>query len=407
MATTLLTRALSGRARNVTIAVGVVVVVALVTVIVVAVQPSSSSAATGPAPAPAKQAVVTHTTTSKAPTPTGPLTITSISPGNGVGGVATSAVLSFRYSMPLSATPPTPTLSPAVAGTWTQSGSILTFVPSGGWLPYSTERVTVPAGATASVNGVTITSTQAVTSSFQVEAGSQTRLEQLLAQLYYLPFTFVPAPSVSGDVASGGDAGQAASTAVSTSALAGTLQWSWPTVPATLSALWKPGQANVMDTGAVMAFESDHNMTMDGVAGQQVWSVLLAAAARHQNNSNPYYYLVTSKSLPQKLTVYRNGQVVYTTLVNTGVPGADTQSGTFPVYLRYRTTTMSGTNVDGSKYVDAGIPWVAYFNGGDAVHGFVRGAYGFPQSNGCVELPVSNAGQVWSMDPYGTLVTVT
>jgi lipoprotein-anchoring transpeptidase ErfK/SrfK len=41
------------------------------------------------------------------------------------------------------------------------------------------------------------------------------------------------------------------------------------------------------------------------------------------------------------------------------------------------------------------------------VHGFVRPAYGFPQSNGCVELPVSNASKVYQLDPYGTLVTVT
>ena len=43
-------------------------------------------------------------------------------------------------------------------------------------------------------------------------------------------------------------------------------------------------------------------------------------------------------------------------------------------------TTMSGTNPDGSHYVDPGIQWVSYFNGGDALHGFVRGSYGFPRA---------------------------
>ncbi len=55
---------------------------------------------------------------------------------------------------------------------------------------------------------------------------------------------------------------------------------------------------------------------------------------------------------------------------NTGVPGATTQQGTFPIYARFTSTTMSGTNPDGSKYSDPGVPWVNYFNGGDAVHGF-------------------------------------
>jgi hypothetical protein len=49
---------------------------------------------------------------------------------------------------------------------------------------------------------------------------------------------------------------------------------------------------------------------------------------------------------------------------------------------------------------------VAYFNGGDAVHQFPRASYGFPQSNGCVELPSTTAQQAWADDPIGTLVTV-
>lgn len=405
MAATVLTKALNGRSKNVVIAVGIVVVLALVAVIVIVVHASTSSAS--PAPATGKQQVgAAHASTSTSPAPPPALTVTSITPGDGANGVATNAVLTVSYSLPPTAATPTPTISPAVPGSWTRSGAVMSFVPSGGWVPYTTEHVTVPAGATATVGGHTVTSTQAASSTFQVQAGSETRLEQLLAQLHYLPFTFVPSSPLSGNVRSGGTA-TPATTAVSTSALAGTLEWSWASVPATLKSLWTPGQYNVMVKGAIMAFESDHNMRMDGQAGAGVWTALLTAAANGQNDSNPYDYLVASKSLPEKLTVYRDGQAVYSTLANTGVAGAPTANGTFPVYERFRSTTMSGTNPDGSKYVDPGIPFVAYFNGGDAVHGFVRGGYGWPQSDGCVELPVSNAGQVWSMDPYGTLVTVT
>ena len=69
-------------------------------------------------------------------------------------------------------------------------------------------------------------------------------------------------------------------------------------------------------------------------------------------------------------------------------------------------TTMSGTNPDGSHYSDPGIPWVSYFNGGDALHGFTRAQYGFPQSLGCVEMPLRGAGQVYPYTPIGTLVDV-
>src|SRR6202011_2987125 len=80
--------------------------------------------------------------------------------------------------------------------------------------------------------------------------------------------------------------------------------------------------------------------------------------------------------------------------VTTGVAGAETAHGVFPIFARYVATTMIGTNPDGTKYNDPGVPWVNYFNGGDAVHGFPRPSYGSPQSNGCVELPVETARTV-------------
>ena len=237
--------------------------------------------------------------------PVGPppaLAVTSVDPAAGATGVATSAALTVTYSLPLSSAPPTPTLSPAVAGTWTHSGPVMTFVPAGGWVPFTTETLTVPAGAVAVVGKVKLVSTSPTTSSFAVQAGSQTRLEQLLAQLNYLPFTFTPARSPSPAVVLAGDAATTTSE-VSTSPLPGTLTWSWPTVPATLSALWAPGRPNVLDKGAVMAFESDHKMKMDGIASPQVWSALLAAAAAGQADSQPYDYLVASESVPETLKV--------------------------------------------------------------------------------------------------------
>jgi lipoprotein-anchoring transpeptidase ErfK/SrfK len=119
-----------------------------------------------------------------------------------------------------------------------------------------------------------------------------------------------------------------------------------------------------------------------------------------------YNYVYVSKSEPETATVYQNGVEVYSTLANTGVAGAPTADGTFPVYSRFKVTTMTGTNPDGTKYSDPGIPWVSYFNGGDALHGFVRGSYGYPQSDGCVEMPPAHAAVVFPYTPIGTLVTV-
>jgi lipoprotein-anchoring transpeptidase ErfK/SrfK len=104
--------------------------------------------------------------------------------------------------------------------------------------------------------------------------------------------------------------------------------------------------------------------------------------------------------------VHRGHRVVFSTPVNTGVPGAETELGIFPIYARYVSTTMSGTDVDGTKYVVPDVPWVNYFNGGDAVHGYPRASYGFPQSNGCVELPIEAAHTVFGMLAIGDIVEV-
>jgi lipoprotein-anchoring transpeptidase ErfK/SrfK len=401
------------RTRRATVTVGIVGAVAVLSVAAAAVanaysnrhQTGDKQAYTAAAPVSATPDSASGPSTAADVTPAH-LVVTEITPGSGTGSVAPSSPLTVDYSEPLSSTPPLPTFNPPIAGTWTTSGAVLTFVPTGGWVPFTTETVTVPAGAKAIVDGVKTTSVGSTTTTFTVAAGDETRLEQLLAELNYLPFTFTPT-SLPAGVTTGLNAEPTAADAISTSPVPGTLNWAYPNIPATLSALWTPGQYNVIDKGAIMAFESANNMTMDGLAGPQVWTALLNAVAARQATAQPYDYLIASETLPETLQVWRNGTIIYTTPANTGVPGATTQTGTFPVYLRYQTTTMTGTNVDGSKYVDPGIPWVAYFNGGDAVHGYVRASYGFPQSNGCVELPIANAAQVWPMDPYGTLVTVT
>jgi hypothetical protein len=67
---------------------------------------------------------------------------------------------------------------------------------------------------------------------------------------------------------------------------------------------------------------------------------------------------------------------------------------------------MHGTNPDGTKYSDPGVRYISYFNGGDALHAFSRASYGYPQSLGCVEMPLSSAAEVWPYTPIGTLVTI-
>jgi lipoprotein-anchoring transpeptidase ErfK/SrfK len=67
---------------------------------------------------------------------------------------------------------------------------------------------------------------------------------------------------------------------------------------------------------------------------------------------------------------------------------------------------MRGLMPDGTPYADP-VQFVSFFHGDYAVHSIDRASYGSPQSLGCVELPLSEARQVWPYLTYGTLVTVT
>jgi peptidoglycan hydrolase-like protein with peptidoglycan-binding domain len=328
--------------------------------------------------------------TPAAPPPT--LTVTSVSPTG--ANVSAGSTVAVQFSTDLAPGTPMPTLTPPVAGAWAVlSPSLVEYEASGPLVPDGTETVTVPGGPSGVVGSEGQHLAQTVTSQFSVAPGSTLRLQQLLAELGYLPLTFTPASPLTSSTQEGNDQ-------------VGSFTWRWPNQPLSLLTLWTPGTNNVITQGAVMNFESQNGLKTDGVAGPQVWTDLLADVQSGKGDALPWDYVLVSQSLPETATVYKDGVAVYSTPVNTGVPGATTENGTWPVFARYTVTTMSGTNPDGSHYSDPGIPWVSYFHGGDALHGYVRSHYGSPQSDGCVEMPIANAQTVFPLTPLGTLVTV-
>ncbi len=213
---------------------------------------------------------------------------------------------------------------------------------------------------------------------------------QLLAELNYLPLTFTPGTTQSAP----------------SEEVNGTFTWAYPDLPATLSSQWTLGTDNVILRGALDTFQSQNNIPVTGEADATTWADLVNAVNNDDVDPATYNYVDVSESLPETLTLYVAGHVKFQTLVNTGIEPVPTELGTYPVYERFFTTTMSGTNPNGTKYVDPDIPWVSYFNGGDALHGFIRSSYGFPQSLGCVEMPFASAKTVFPYTPIGTLVTV-
>ncbi len=232
-----------------------------------------------------------------------------------------------------------------------------------------------------------------------VPGGSTLRLQQLLAQAGYLPLEWSP---------SGGEVRRtpAAQVQAAVQPPAGRFTWRYASTPAALKGLWSEGEANVVTKGAVMMFEHEHDMTTDGIAGRQVWQALIGAALAGRQHTGGYTYVYVHREIPETLTLWHDGRTVLTTPANTGIAGAETELGTFPVFEHIPEGTMEGTNPDGSHYRDEGIKWISYFNGGDAVHNFDRASFGSPQSLGCVELPLQASAEVWPYMPIGTLVTI-
>jgi lipoprotein-anchoring transpeptidase ErfK/SrfK len=263
-----------------------------------------------------------------------------------------------------------------------------------------------PAGIGTAGSGIakaTATATSTTASvTFTTGSFSTLRLQQLLAQLGYLPLTWTPAAATAAQA--GGDSPRQELSAAYDPP-AGTFSWAGG-YPSRLQSFWSPGQPNTLTRGAVTGFEGNHGMTADGNASTAVWNALLKAASAGQDNTQGYSYAIVSQHNPESITIWHDGKVAMHSVVNTGIPVSPTPVGTFPVYEKLPFQIMSGTNPDGSHYADP-VQWVSYFSGGSAVHYFSRYTYGWPQSLGCVELPYSDARQAYPLLPYGTLVTVT
>jgi peptidoglycan hydrolase-like protein with peptidoglycan-binding domain len=329
-----------------------------------------------------------------------PITVVSFTPAPHTLGVNGADPIRVVFSAPLAANSPMPKVSPAVAGNWQRvSPDTVEFVPAQGFPEQTRIRVVIPAGAEGvrSASGGLLAAR--TVDRFWTGSYSAMRLEQLLAQLGYLPLNWTP----TGQAVPATDANAQVSAAYDPPS--GSFAWQ-SGYPSVLMDMWQPGQINEIVTGAVMKFESDHGLTMDGDPGPEVWQALLAAVAAGTDNTSGYTYALASQVAPETLTVWHDGKVIMSTPANTGIAAAPTTVGTAPVYLKYSFQIMKGTNPNGTKYADP-VSWVSYFRSGEAVHYFPRASYGWQQSLGCVELPYNQAKFIWPYLTYGTLVTVT
>jgi lipoprotein-anchoring transpeptidase ErfK/SrfK len=104
----------------------------------------------------------------------------------------------------------------------------------------------------------------------------------------------------------------------------------------------------------------------------------------------------------QRLTAYSGSTPVRSTLVSTGLPRTPTVTGSYRIYAKYASSTMSGPG-----YYLPNVPYAMYFYRGYSIHGtYWHSNFGRPMSHGCVNMPTSEARWLFYWASVGTLVKV-
>jgi lipoprotein-anchoring transpeptidase ErfK/SrfK len=104
----------------------------------------------------------------------------------------------------------------------------------------------------------------------------------------------------------------------------------------------------------------------------------------------------------QRLYAYEKGQLIKTFLVSTGIPGMDTQVGTFRI-----TQKIYSKNYSGPGYYLPNTLWNMRFDGSRLLHSaYWHHDFGRRKSHGCVNMPIPEAEWMYVHTPMGTTVIV-
>jgi len=108
----------------------------------------------------------------------------------------------------------------------------------------------------------------------------------------------------------------------------------------------------------------------------------------------------------QTLAVYENNQLIFATVIASGMEPFWTRPGLFQIFQKKETETMRNNDPSDFYYLE-NVPWTMYFDGVRALHGaYWRTRFGYPQSHGCVNLSVGDAHWIYNWAVEGEWVYV-
>ncbi|UCE00644.1 MAG: L,D-transpeptidase [Chloroflexota bacterium] len=111
----------------------------------------------------------------------------------------------------------------------------------------------------------------------------------------------------------------------------------------------------------------------------------------------------------QTVAVYDQGQLVFASLIASGIEPFWTRPGLFQIYEKYDSTPMRGAfEADRSDaYYLEDVPWTMYYDKARALHGaYWHNGFGAPRSHGCVNMSVGDARWLYDWADIGDWVYV-
>jgi len=169
-----------------------------------------------------------------------------------------------------------------------------------------------------------------------------------------------------------------------------------------------PGQPGASATGIQATADALAKTLLDGT-GQHITLAVNHTSYQtiHASGAGKWIEVdLTNK----RLYTYSGDTLVRSFLVSAGAARTPSPTGTFAIYSKFSTQTMSGANADGSHYVQPNVPWINYFYRDYAIHGnYWRPASYFGNvnsSHGCVGLRTGDALWVYNWAPIGTQVVL-
>ena len=262
----------------------------------------------------------------------------------------------------------TPAALAAHAGRWRQPDShTLVFVPSGLRRPLrrraARRRFRDTVAVAARSGGRPGDDPREI--DWTVPPGSTLRLQQLLAQAGYLPLDWTPAARRSR-------ARRAPSCRPPSTPPEGASAGATRTRRPSCARSGARASRTQITRGAVMMFQDEHGLDRRRhrrrrTCGTRCSPTRSPASAAARG----YSYVYVHRNVPAVAdALAQRPHRPHLARQHRRARRADRSSARSRCSSTSRSTTMSGTNPDGSHYNDPGIKWVSYFNGGDALHAF-------------------------------------